>query len=114
VRLVRFDPATGREIDRFGSVGFRIAPIVAAAEGRIACIHLEPGGRIGRHPAVGRQVLAVVAGAGVVSGADGAGHEVAAGVAAVWEDGEEHETRTEGGLTAIVVEGGALDVLAQP
>ena len=114
MRLVRFDPATGREIDRFGSVGFRITPIVSASDGRVACIHLGPGGRIGRHPAVGRQVLAVVAGAGLVSGADGAEVEVAPGLAAVWDDGEEHETRTNDGLTAIVVEGDALDVLAQP
>ena len=114
MRLVRFDPATGREIDRFGSVGFRLTPLVSVPEGRVACFHLEPGGRVGRHPAVGMQVLAVVAGSGMVSGGDGEEVEIAPGVAAVWEDGEEHETRTDSGLTAIVVEGGALDVLAGP
>jgi quercetin dioxygenase-like cupin family protein len=114
VRLVRFDASQGREIEEFGSEAFRLAPLARVADGQIACVRLGPGGRIGRHPAAGAQLLAVVAGDGTVSGADGVEQEIAAGVAAVWEDGEEHETRTTGGLTAIVVEGDGLDVLAAP
>jgi hypothetical protein len=61
---------------------------------------------------VGAQVLAVVAGSGTVSGSDGVAHPVEPGVAAVWERGEEHDTRTETGLTAVVVEGASLGVPA--
>lgn len=111
MRLVRFGPEAGREIDRFGSVGFRLAPIVRGGA-RVACVHLAAGGSIGRHPAAGPQVLAVVAGSGVVSGGDGAERPIEPFEAAVWEAGEEHEARTAGGLTAIVVEGARLDVLA--
>ena len=49
-------------------------------------------------------LLAVVDGRGWVSGADGEPHAVAAGQAAFWEAGEEHETWTDEGLTAMVIE----------
>jgi hypothetical protein len=49
-------------------------------------------------------LLAVVDGGGWVSGADGEPQAVAAGQAAFWDAGEEHETWTDGGLTAIVIE----------
>jgi len=114
MRLVRFDATRGRELDHHGSSGFRLTPLAALAEGQVACVHVAPGGRIGRHPAAGPQVLAVVAGEGTVSGADGVEEPIAAGLAAVWEPGEEHETRSEAGLTAFVIEGAVVDVLAGP
>ena len=63
---------------------------------------------IGRHPAAGRQLLVVLEGDATVSGgSEGDGDPVAIGPgqAAVWEPYEPHETRTTGGLTALVVEG---------
>ena len=57
-------------------------------------------------------MLAIVAGAGVVSGGDGVEHVVGVGDAAVWEAGEEHETRTDDGLTAVVIEADGLEILA--
>jgi quercetin dioxygenase-like cupin family protein len=113
VQLVRFGTDVGREIERFGSVGALIAPLVRG-ESQVAVLHLSAGGRVGRHSAVVPQVLAVVAGSGTVSGSDGVEHAVATGDAAVWEPGEEHETRTDSGLMAIVVEGDVLDVVARP
>jgi quercetin dioxygenase-like cupin family protein len=112
MRLVRFGPEDAREIDRFGSIGFAIAPLAGKAQ--VMCARLEPGGRIGRHHAAGRQLLAVVVGSGIVSGGDGIERSVEPGDAVVWEPGEEHETRTDGGLTAIVVEGDDVEVVAAP
>jgi quercetin dioxygenase-like cupin family protein len=112
VQLVRFSPEQGREIDRFGSAGARIAPL-ARGDSQVVVLHLAAGGSVGRHPSVGTQLLAVVAGSGTVSGADGVEHAVEPGVVAVWEPGEEHETRTETGLTAVLVEGPSLDVPAR-
>ena len=40
-----------------------------------------------------------------VSGHDGVAVEIGPGQAAVWEPNEPHETRSEHGLTALVVEG---------
>lgn len=109
---MRFDVESSRSIDRFDSVGFCLAPLVRGTSCRIGTIYLAPGGCIGRHRAVGTQLLAVVTGIGEVAGGDGIAHRIEPGLAAVWGDGEEHETRTDDGLTAIVVEGEGLDVAA--
>jgi quercetin dioxygenase-like cupin family protein len=96
----------GREIEHFGSRAFthyRLAR--TSGEAAISAIELDAGGVIGRHPAASRQFLVVVEGSGEVSGADGELRPIAAGEAATWEPGEEHETRSETGMLAIVLEG---------
>ncbi|MDQ2983743.1 MAG: cupin domain-containing protein [Actinomycetota bacterium] len=75
----------------------------------VVCVRLGPGGRIGRHPAAASQLFAVVQGEGWVSGADGEQVPVAAGEAALWEPGEEHEAGTDVGMTAVVVEADQLE-----
>jgi len=79
-------------------------PIASGMSVQAACFRLTPGGRIVRHPATVPQILAVVAGSGWVSGADGREERIEAGRAAFWEAGEGHETRTDDGLEAIVIE----------
>ena len=51
------------------------------------------------------QLLAVINGSASVSGADGLQSTIGPGQAALWEPGEEHETRTSNGLMAVIVEG---------
>jgi mannose-6-phosphate isomerase-like protein (cupin superfamily) len=60
---------------------------------------------LGKHPAVQNQLFVVIAGAGEVCGADGIFHPIEAGMVAFWEAGEEHETLTTNGLSAIAIEG---------
>ena len=48
-------------------------------------------------------------GSGEVSGANGADEPIEAGEAVFWHEGEEHETSSAGGLTALVIEGESLD-----
>ena len=74
-----------------------------------AIFRFEPGGRLRRHPATFPQILAVLEGSGEVSGADGAEQPIEAGEAVFWNKGEEHETKSALGLTALVVEGESLD-----
>jgi quercetin dioxygenase-like cupin family protein len=83
-------------------------PLARGAPFEVACFRIEAGGRIARHPATVRQLLAVVDGSGWVSGGDGERQPIRAGEAVVWEAGEEHETTTETGLTAFVIEGDGL------
>jgi quercetin dioxygenase-like cupin family protein len=108
MRLIDFGPAREHAIDAFGSDGVTLAPLTeplaSGARVQVGCFRLEAGGRIGRHPASVPQLLAVVSGDGFVSGADGEPRRIAAGEAAVWEAGEEHETWSENGLVALVVE----------
>jgi quercetin dioxygenase-like cupin family protein len=96
----------GREIEHFGSRAFTHYRLARTnGEAAISTIELGPGGVIGRHPAAAHQLVVVVEGSGEVSGAEGAFHPIAAGEAAAWEQGEEHETRSDTGLLAIVLEG---------
>lgn len=82
-----------------------VAPLTQAGPVQAAVFRIAPGGRIGRHPATVPQILAVLEGSGEVSGTDGVLEPIAAGEAVYWSAGEEHETRTEAGLTALVLEG---------
>lgn len=105
MRIFRFDPVMSYPITQHGS-RFKLGPLVAdGARVRIVVMHLPADGLIGRHPAGLRQALAVVVGSGWVSGGDGRERIIRAGYAALWEPGEEHETRTEDGLTAVCIEG---------
>ena len=72
---------------------------------------LEPGGAIGLHEAVSPQLLLVVDGAGRVRSGNNAAVAIAAGEGVLWQAGELHETTTERGLGAIVVEGSSLELL---
>jgi GrpB-like predicted nucleotidyltransferase (UPF0157 family) len=92
-------------IDHFGS-DFRIGPLTGLdSRVRVQVMHLPPDGLIGRHPTAVQQLFAVVVGEADVSGDDGAVRTIGPGYAALWEIGEEHETRSAPGCTAICVEG---------
>jgi quercetin dioxygenase-like cupin family protein len=109
VQRVNFKPERAIGIDAHGSTGVALSPLTPplaqGASVQAACFRLAPGGRIGRHPASVPQLLAVVEGSGWVSGAEGEAEPIGAGEAVWWKTGEEHETWTDAGLTAIVIEG---------
>lgn len=90
-----------------------VAPLSASiADGspfQAAVFRFAPGGRIARHPAQYPQILAVLDGSGEVSGPTGAGKPIEAGEAVFWQAGEEHETKTTVGLTALIIEGDGLE-----
>jgi len=86
-----------------------IAPLVMPGGVQAAVFRLAAGGRIARHAATTPQVLAVVAGSGRVSGGAGNFEAIAAGEAVFWAAGEEHETESEGGMTALVLEAEGLE-----
>jgi quercetin dioxygenase-like cupin family protein len=74
-----------------------------------AIFRFAPGGGLRRHPATYPQILAVLEGAGIVSGADGIEGPIVAGEAVFWHEGEEHETKSSDGLTALIIEGETID-----
>jgi quercetin dioxygenase-like cupin family protein len=61
-----------------------------------------------RHPATVPQIVAVLEGSGEVSGATNTFEPVSAGDAVFFAQGEEHETRTSEGMTALIIEGPRL------
>jgi len=108
VKIFRYDIPEKR-IEMYGSSGALVLQFARPTKMGAVFIELEPGGVLGRHEAVGHQLFVVIAGSGEVSGGDGAVHRIEAGMAAFWEAGEEHETCTENGLKAIVIEGDDLE-----
>jgi quercetin dioxygenase-like cupin family protein len=94
--------------------GVTVAPLSAPMSERspfqAGVFRFAPGGRIARHPAGDHpQILAVLEGSGEVSGASGVDEPIEAGEAVFWREGEEHEVKTSGGLTALIIEGRNLD-----
>lgn len=112
MQLIPFGRGPTHAVEEFGSIGVTLVPLTEplarGAPFQAACFRIEPGGLIGRHPASVEQLLVVVDGSGWVSGADGERRPIAAGKAVFWEAGEEHETASDDGLTAVVIEGPGL------
>jgi quercetin dioxygenase-like cupin family protein len=106
--LRRVELTGEREIDRFESVAARVRRL--APQSHVAVIELGPGGTVGRHPAAARQLFVVVRGTGWVAGGDGAREPIAAGEAVLWDGGEEHDSGSDEGFTALVVEAEEIDV----
>lgn len=110
MKIYRFDRTVARPLHAFDSAeaylarGFR-----TTAPAQIGCFYLEPGGRIGYHPATVPQLLLVVQGEGWVRAGDGERVPVAAGDAVFWEAGEWHETGTDTGLVALPIESTGLE-----
>lgn len=105
MKIFRFDEEVSIPVSAFGS-DFRIGPLTGdGSRVRVQVMHLPPGGLIGRHVTTVQQLFAVVAGTGVVSGAEGTHRVIGRGYAALWDAGEDHDASSENGLTAICIEG---------
>jgi quercetin dioxygenase-like cupin family protein len=104
MRIISYGAQQGIDITGFGSVGVRLTPLVRMGQGGVAVMRVAAGGEIGRHPAGVDQLFVVVAGRGTVCGADGVWQSVEAGQAVLWAAGEEHATRADEPLVAVVVE----------
>ena len=76
---------------------------------KAAIFRFAPGGRIRRHPGTDPQILAVLEGSGEVSGADGVDEPIGPGEAVFLHQGEDHELKSEVGLTVLILEGASLD-----
>jgi quercetin dioxygenase-like cupin family protein len=110
VKLVRFDPS--HPITHFDSTGATIGGMArCSGSTRISILELGPGGVVGMHEAASPQLFLVVAGDGRVRSGDAEARPIAAGEAAFWERGEPHETTTDGGVTAVVVEADSIELL---
>jgi quercetin dioxygenase-like cupin family protein len=97
----RVDPKTSKVV---------ISPIFLSEVGaRFACFYVGKGGFIPKHPATGPQLFVVIDGTGWVSGDDGVKTPIKAGQAAFWGPGETHESGTDDGMNAIVVECESFD-----
>src|SRR4051812_3539132 len=105
MRIFRFDEDVSIPISEFDS-RFRIGPLTGLdSRVRVQLMYLPREGLIGRHPTATRQFLGVITGRGWVSGHDDERRDVGPGYGALWEPGEEHETGSDDGMTAICIAG---------
>ena len=111
MKIFRFDPKTGRAIDRHNSTGFVLSSVAYLLEEAIIhCAYLEAEGLIGFHQAQQPQLFLVVQGEGWVRGETPERIQIQAGQGAYWEKGEWHEAGTGTGMTAVIVEAARFDI----
>ena len=110
MKIFRFDPDVGKEIEQFGSVKATISKIVhLKADAVINCVCIRPNGKIGYHQAVAQQLFLLVGGRGWVRSGSAEKYTVREGQAIFWEKDEWHESGTETGMTAVIIEGVNID-----
>lgn len=108
MEIFSFAKQYGRYVTHYDS-NFILSRL-AITEGRtvISFMYLEENGVIGYHEAPVNQILYVVAGEGYVCNEKKEYQHLQVGDAVFWTQGEWHETKTDSGLTAIVIEGKTL------
>ena len=111
MKLYRFDREVGGSIQAYHSSGFVIARLAHLFdEAVVNCAYLEANGVIGYHQATIPQLFLVVQGEGWVRSETNGRVSIKTGEAAYWEQDEWHESGTETGMTAIIIEGGRIDL----
>ncbi|WP_066060003.1 cupin domain-containing protein [Robertmurraya korlensis] len=109
MEFYRFDKGSGKNILQFNS-DFTMSRILNTENtAHIGCMYLEENGVIGYHQAVSPQLLLIMNGEGYVRGDKEEYIKVQSGDAVFWEKDEWHETKTDTGLTAIVIESQELN-----
>ncbi|MDX8044514.1 cupin [Gracilibacillus sp. S3-1-1] len=109
MEIFQLNKEVGKKITQFHS-DFTLSPITKTEKTtQIACIHLEQNGLIGYHQAVVPQLFIVISGNGWVRGKSDEFVAIRPGEVVLWRENEWHETKTDKGLIAIVIEGEKLD-----
>lgn len=104
MEIYKFNKENGKSISTFNSnfIMSRILETNKAAH--IGCMYLDQNGIIGYHQAVVPQLLLIIDGEGYARGQEEEYISVQTGDAVFWDKDEWHETKTDVGLTAIVIE----------
>ena len=110
MKIFRFDAQIGREIHQYESLNVIMSRIVQTSQGaHIGCMQMDAGGVVGYHQAGMPQLFLVVQGEGWVTDESRQRVPIKAGQAAFWTAGEWHESGTDTGMMAIVIETNEMD-----
>jgi quercetin dioxygenase-like cupin family protein len=104
MEFYKFSKDSGKRISKFDSNFIMSRVIQTDKATNIGCMHLDENGIVGYHQAVVPQLLVVITGEGYVRNDREEYFKVQSGDAVFWEKDEWHETKSENGLTAIVIE----------
>ncbi|NJP37510.1 cupin domain-containing protein [Alkalicoccus luteus] len=108
MKLLSFQVESGRLITDFGSDFVHQLVTRFEGEAAVSLVHLPPGGTIGMHEARVPQLMIVCCGSAEVCGSNSRFSSVKAGDAAFWTTGERHETISDEGMTALILESPVL------
>ena len=112
MRVVDMKHLGGRQVDAFGSRTFTVFRLLPQAH--VVAASVAAGGFIGEHPAVVDQLLVLVAGRAIVTGADGQRQEVTPGQGVLWTAQESHRTDALTDVIALIIEGDGLAEVMNP
>jgi len=109
LKLFRFSGS--KPITNYNSINAAATPVLRDLQGvHLTWIRIDAGGVLGNHQAVTNQLFIVVSGDGWIQVQGSSRVNVTAGQGAFWQAGEWHESGTDSGLMALVVESDALDL----
>ena len=104
MEFYKFNKESGKKISNFNSDFIMSRIIQTDKPSNIGCMHLDENGIVGYHQAVVPQLLLILNGEGYVRNENDKYFKVEPGDAVFWDKEEWHETKTNVGLTAIVIE----------
>lgn len=109
MKFYQLSKENGKNITKFKSSFIMSRIIETEASASIGCMYLEENGVIGYHQAVVPQLLLIIEGEGFVRNEQAQYYQVQPGDAVFWEKDVWHETKTDTGLTGIVIESEQLN-----
>jgi len=110
MKIYRFNPEIGQGDEQFGSVKTIIARVLQL-DGRaeINAVYINPGEHLSVQQVMRQQLFLLVDGEGWMQSESGEKKTVRQGQAIFWEKGEWHESGSETGMTAVIIEAGNID-----
>ncbi|MBA2875446.1 cupin domain-containing protein [Thermaerobacillus caldiproteolyticus] len=110
MKIFRFDKEVGEKVKKYNSDLAIYTRIIKTSEPSVlGCMYIEPNGVVGYHEAPVSQLFLVVQGEGWVTGEDRKRIFVKRGEGVFWEKGEWHESGSDKGMTAIVIQSETLN-----
>ncbi|WP_404346712.1 cupin domain-containing protein [Sutcliffiella horikoshii] len=110
MKFFRFDKEVGFLIKQYDSQAAHFIKVCRnQQENSIGFIQLDAGGVVGYHQATVEQLFIVVQGEGWVTGTDRERISIKSGEGVMWDKGEWHESGSESGMLALVVESETID-----
>ncbi|PGR73111.1 cupin [Bacillus thuringiensis] len=112
MEIYQFKREVGKKIKKFNSAFVMSHVIQTQKTAHIGCMHLDKNEVVGYHQTTLPQLLLIVNGEGTVRGEKEEFIKVQNGDAVFWNKDEWHETTTDIGITAIVIESEELNPLS--
>ncbi|MEZ7171186.1 cupin [Sporosarcina sp. OR05] len=109
MKIIRLDEIQGKSISQYDSNFIMRKILMTDKNAHVGMMQLDEGGIVGYHDATVPQLLIILDGEGWVRSGEDEKVKVVVGDVVLWEKGEGHETTSDQGMKAIVIESEGLD-----